>query len=39
MSFGGHSKEREYDELVDWDARLTREAPFFKRIFDEHGVR
>lgn len=38
MSFGKHNEEREYDELVNWDARLTREGPFFRRLFDEHGV-
>lgn len=31
--------EREYDELVDWDRRLTREGPFFKELFETHGVR
>lgn len=39
MSFGKHNEEREYDELVNWDARLTREGPFFQRLFAEHGVR
>ncbi|MDY0339701.1 MAG: class I SAM-dependent methyltransferase [Coriobacteriia bacterium] len=39
MSFGKHNKEREYDELVNWEARLTREAPFFRRVFDTHSVR
>ena len=39
MSFGKHNEEREYDELVNWDARLTREGPFFRRLFAEHGVR
>lgn len=39
MSFGKHNEEREYDELVNWDARLTREGPFFERLFAEHGVR
>ncbi|KAF0207892.1 MAG: type 11 [Actinobacteria bacterium] len=34
-----HNQEREYDELVDWDRRLTREAPFFRRMFAESGVR
>lgn len=38
MSFGKHNEEREYDELVNWDARLTREGPFFRRLFMEHGV-
>jgi SAM-dependent methyltransferase len=27
-----------YDQFVDWDKRLTREAPFFKGLFDEAGV-
>ncbi|HSQ21650.1 MAG TPA: class I SAM-dependent methyltransferase [Coriobacteriia bacterium] len=39
MSWGKHNEEREYDELVNWDARLTREGPFFRRLFDEHDVR
>ncbi|MRS12624.1 MAG: class I SAM-dependent methyltransferase [Actinobacteria bacterium] len=39
MSFGKHNEEREYDELVNWDARLARESPFFRRLFEEHGVR
>ena len=39
MSFTRHNEEREYDELVNWDARLAREGPFFRRLFDEHGVR
>jgi len=39
MSWGKHNEEREYDELVNWDARLTREGPFFQKLFDEHGVR
>lgn len=39
MSWSRHNEEREYDELVDWDRRLAREAPFFERLFAEHGVR
>jgi len=39
VSWGKHNEEREYDELVNWDARLTREGPFFQRLFAEHGVR
>lgn len=39
MSWGKHNEEREYDELVNWDARLAREAPFFKRLFEEYDVR
>lgn len=38
MSWGKHNEEREYDELVDWDARLRREAPFFRTLFDEYDV-
>lgn len=34
-----HNEEREYDELVDWDRRLAREAPFFRELFEAHGVR
>ena len=25
----------DYDEFVDWDKRLAREAPLFRRVFDE----
>ncbi len=39
MGWGKHNEEREYDELVNWDARLTREGPFFRRLFAEHEVR
>lgn len=39
MSFGKHNEQREYDELVNWEARLDREGPFFRRLFAEHGVR
>ncbi|MHB8761454.1 MAG: class I SAM-dependent methyltransferase [Coriobacteriia bacterium] len=39
MSWGKHNEEREYDELVDWEARLAREAPFFKTLFEEFDVR
>ena len=28
----------DYDRLVDWPARLAREAPFFRRVFDEADV-
>jgi len=27
-----------YDELMNWDVRLGRELPFFRRLFDESGV-
>jgi len=39
VSWGKHNEEREYDELVNWDARLTREGPFFRRLFSDHSVR
>lgn len=39
MSWGKHNEEREYDELVNWDARLARQAPFFRTLFEEYGVR
>lgn len=39
MSWGKHNEEREYDELVNWEARLAREAPFFQRLFEEYDVR
>lgn len=39
MFWTRHNEEREYDELVDWSKRLTREAPFFRKLFDEYEVR
>jgi SAM-dependent methyltransferase len=39
MSWTRHNEEREYDELVDWSRRLTREGPFFRQLFEQHGVR
>ena len=39
MSWTRHNDEREYDELVDWDRRLAREAPFFEGLFAGYGVR
>jgi len=29
----------DYDTFVNWDARLTREGPFFRRLFDEIGAK
>lgn len=29
----------DYDQFVDWGKRLAREAPLFRRVFDETGVR
>jgi len=29
----------DYDDFVDWDARLAREAPFFRELFEAVGVR
>ena len=29
----------DYDLMVSWEERLAREAPFFERIFADHGVR
>jgi glycine/sarcosine N-methyltransferase len=28
----------DYDRFVDWDKRLKREGPFFRRLFDDCGV-
>jgi len=28
----------DYDIFVNWDARLAREAPFFRRLFDDLGA-
>ncbi|MCE5203926.1 MAG: class I SAM-dependent methyltransferase [Coriobacteriales bacterium] len=38
MTWRKRNGEREYDELVDWDRRLSREAPFFQKLFAEHHV-
>jgi glycine/sarcosine N-methyltransferase len=29
----------DYDQFVDWDARLAREGPFFRGLFEEIGAR
>jgi len=29
----------DYDTFVNWNARLARELPFFRRVFDEVGAR
>jgi glycine/sarcosine N-methyltransferase len=29
----------DYDRFVDWRKRLSREAPFFRALFEAHGVR
>ena len=28
-----------YDQMVDWQRRLEREAPFYKRLVEQHDVR
>ena len=28
----------DYDQMVDWQRRLAREAPFFRDLFDRYGV-
>jgi SAM-dependent methyltransferase len=28
-----------YDQMVDWPRRLANEAPFYRKLFDQHGVR
>ena len=28
----------DYDQMVDWNRRLAREAPFFTDLFERHGV-
>ena len=38
MFWTRHNEEREYDELVDWSRRLTREAPFFRQLFEQYDV-
>jgi len=32
------TESRTYDTFVDWGKRLDREAPFFRREFEEHDV-
>ena len=34
----GAAPQSDYDTFVNWDARLAREAPFFRRVFDEVGA-
>ncbi len=36
--FGGEQDAFDYDQVVDWDKRLAREAPFFRSLFEESGV-
>lgn len=38
-STGRVAPASDYDTFVDWSKRLEREGPFFRRVFDEHGVR
>lgn len=35
----GHGRLTDYDVLVDWEKRLAREGPFFRALFERHGVR
>jgi len=35
---GGVEPAADYDRFVDWNKRLEREAPFFRREFEAHGV-
>ena len=42
MTFGSEESGRlagDYDRFVDWGKRLEREAPFFRLLFAEHGIR
>lgn len=32
-------RSTDYDVLVDWEKRLAREGPFFRALFERHGVR
>lgn len=34
----GVEPARDYDQMVDWDKRLEREGPFFRRLFERVGV-
>ena len=33
------ARAADYDTFVNWDARLAREAPFFRKLFDDAGVK
>ena len=35
----GAEPARDYDQMVDWEKRLGREAPFFRGIFEDAGAR
>jgi glycine/sarcosine N-methyltransferase len=35
--FDNHSEL--YDQMIDWPHRLANEAPFYRQLFDQHGVR
>lgn len=35
----GSGRPTDYDVLVDWEKRLAREGPFFRTLFERHGVR
>jgi len=39
MAHSRSADESDYDELVNWERRLTREGPFFERLFAAHGAR
>jgi glycine/sarcosine N-methyltransferase len=34
----GPEPASDYDQMVDWDRRLAREAPFFQEVFSRFGV-
>lgn len=39
MTFADNPERADsYDRFVDWEKRLEREAPFFRRVFGEHRV-
>jgi SAM-dependent methyltransferase len=37
--YGAPQPVDDYDRFVDWDKRLAREAPFFRELFEQAGVR
>ncbi|TLM98551.1 MAG: class I SAM-dependent methyltransferase, partial [Actinobacteria bacterium] len=39
MSAENTAPASDYDQFVDWDKRLAREAPLFEAVFSEAGVR
>ena len=39
MTFDDGEHRIDYDSLVNWEKRLAREGPFFRKLFKEHDVK